>query len=174
MCIFHLNTADFSQLPSTAQRALCQLLARLESQILAADAWGDEMIAESLKQFGAGVLLDVITDKDAELITALENLSAANVRGYCIYQCVFETAEIHRIGTSPDFLRQGVASRLIDALNTICQAEGAEQVLLEVRADNLAAISLYQRVGFGQIDKRLGYYKTDSGVVDALILQLDL
>ena len=48
---------------------------------------------------------------------------------------------------------------------------GAEEVFLEVRADNDSAQNLYRSLGFEQLAVRKGYYK---GGVDALVMRLAL
>ena len=176
MSIIHLARADFSALSSDAQAVICKMVAAIENQVLPDDAWRSAAVADSLQQFGAGMLLDIADDglANTNISVLLDGLTVAKVRGYCLYQAVFETAEIHRIGTAPNYLRQGVAVGLIGALQGVCRSVDAEQILLEVRADNAPAIGLYQHVGFGQIDQRAGYYKTDNGAVDALILRLVL
>ena len=49
---------------------------------------------------------------------------------------------------------------------------GAEAVLLEVRADNAAALRLYERRGFEQVSVRRRYYQP--GDVDAYVLRRHL
>jgi ribosomal protein S18 acetylase RimI-like enzyme len=41
---------------------------------------------------------------------------------------------------------------------------------LEVRADNDAAVALYESEGFEAIDRRVGYYQPDG--VDAIVMRL--
>jgi ribosomal-protein-alanine N-acetyltransferase len=43
-----------------------------------------------------------------------------------------------------------------------------------VRPSNLAAIRLYQRLGFEQIGIRRGYYQAPDGREDAIVLKLEL
>ena len=92
--------------------------------------------------------------------------------GYCLYQVVFEQAEILRIGTHPDYQRQGIASQLFEVLNTQLQDNKVESLLLEVRADNAPAIALYERQKFIVIHQRKGYYQQpQQPAIDALIMQ---
>lgn len=155
---------------------LCDTLAQLERQILPDDAWDCQMINAQLSQFGAGVVLAVVNDGTMDCLSSVlaGELSDLVVAGYCLYQSVFELAEIHRIGTRADFLRQGVANQMMHALLMALPKLQAQSLLLEVRADNQPAIALYHRHGFVQIDVRAGYYQTDCGRVDALILQKQL
>ena len=51
---------------------------------------------------------------------------------------------------------------------------GVDEAFLEVRPSNLAAIRLYQRLGFEQIGIRRGYYQAPDGREDAIVLKLEL
>ena len=51
------------------------------------------------------------------------------------------------------------------------RSRGAEEVFLEVRADNDSAQNLYRSLGFEQLAVRKGYYK---GGVDAIVMRLAL
>ena len=53
-------------------------------------------------------------------------------------------------------------------------AGGVNEAFLAVRPSNLAAIRLYQRVGFEQIGIRRGYYQAPDGREDAIVLKLML
>ena len=53
-------------------------------------------------------------------------------------------------------------------------ASGVHEAFLEVRPSDLAAIRLYQRLGFEQIGIRRGYYQAPDGREDAIVLKLDL
>ncbi|OOS04719.1 ribosomal-protein-alanine N-acetyltransferase [Moraxella cuniculi DSM 21768] len=165
---------------------LLEHLAYLEQSALPDDAWQVGSIKTMLGQFGAAVAVVVAAKPidgamrgdclQGEAATMWLQQSLADnqlsIVAYCLFQVVFETAEIHRIGTHPDYHRRGLATRLMTAVNQSVAAAGAERLLLEVRADNVAAIGLYQRQGFEPIDVREGYYRADDGQsVDALIMQ---
>ena len=47
---------------------------------------------------------------------------------------------------------------------------GVDMMLLEVRRSNQSAIDLYQDEGFHELGVRKGYYPSDSGREDAIIL----
>lgn len=163
MSIMIINLAKGNTDADTDKQA-CQTrwldeVAKLERVLLPDDAWGVDEICSSLGQFGAGLML------------AVDGADTQIIKGYCIYQIVFETAEIHRIGTHPSYARQGVAASLITALVDEMQHQHSDNLLLEVRADNAPAISLYQKMGFIAIDVRKGYYQTATGRCDAIIMQ---
>lgn len=81
-------------------------------------------------------------------------------------------ADIQTIGIDPDHRREGYGRKLMELMLAKALSLGAEQVLLEVRADNEAAISLYKSLGFEQIDLRKRYYQPSG--VDALVMRLGI
>jgi ribosomal-protein-alanine acetyltransferase len=66
--------------------------------------------------------------------------------------------EIENIVVAARIRRQGIASQLICELTDRARAEGAEQILLEVRESNFAARALYEKSGFAQSGCRNRYY----------------
>jgi [ribosomal protein S18]-alanine N-acetyltransferase len=80
-----------------------------------------------------------------------------------------DTADVQTLAVTPAFQRRGMGTMLLAALIKEANRRGASTLLLEVRADNDAALALYTRHDFRQISRRRGYY--DTGRVDALILR---
>ena len=79
------------------------------------------------------------------------------------------SADIQTIGVSPNSQGKGLGRKLMELLMARALSLGAEQVLLEVRADNEKAISLYKSLGFEQIDLRKRYYQPSG--IDALVMR---
>ena len=144
----------------TTEVDVIKAIAAIEAQVQPLDAWDEQAITELLSQ-DINKLLLVSQEKE--------------VVGYCLYQQLFEQAEISRIATHPDYQRQGIAAQLLEALFAALTAQGGESLLLEVRADNVAAIALYERYGFAVIHRRKGYYQAaNQAPMDALIMACDL
>ncbi|WP_299066161.1 ribosomal protein S18-alanine N-acetyltransferase [uncultured Psychrobacter sp.] len=140
-------------------QGIIQAVADIEALIQPQDAWSYQTLVDLLEQDSIDLLVVYQSD---------------TVVGYCLYQMMFEQAEILRIGTHPNYQRQGIASKLFAKLNQQLQALNVESLLLEVRADNLPAIALYEQQGFETIHQRKGYYKTaHKPAIDALIMQLN-
>ena len=141
-----------------ADNILAQL-AQIESKLFVYDAWSAAQINSLLAQ------------PFNHIIYATDELNTRLV-GYCFYSHIFEDSEILRIATCLDYQQQGIASQLLTAMAQMCQATGAERVLLEVREDNHAAIAFYQKHGFEQIAVRKNYYDNhDTTKTHALIMQ---
>lgn len=134
-----------------------QAVANIEASIQPQDPWSYKTLSELLEQDSIYLL---VVNQNAEIV------------GYCLHQVIFEQAEILRIGTHPDYQRQGIASQLFAKLNQQLKALKVESLLLEVRADNAPAIALYEKQQFSIIHRRKGYYQQpQQPTIDALIMQ---
>jgi len=69
-----------------------------------------------------------------------------------------------------DFRRQGIGETLIRSVLKEARDKGGERATLEVRASNIAAIRLYQKLGFNVTGIRRNYY--DAPKEDALVMWL--
>ena len=142
---------------TSERKQTLQAVANIETIIQPQDAWSYQTIIELLAQDSIDLLVVYQIDK---------------VVGYCLYQVIFEQAEILRIGTHPDYQRQGIALQLFAKLNAELMSNQVENLLLEVRADNFAAIALYEQQGLAVIHRRKGYYQIPHRpAIDALIMQ---
>ncbi|MBR5539070.1 MAG: ribosomal protein S18-alanine N-acetyltransferase [Clostridia bacterium] len=81
--------------------------------------------------------------------------------GYIGAYTVCRESDIVTVATSPLFRRKGVAKELLTALFDNLRGV-SDTVFLEVRESNVAARTLYQSLGFGEIGIRRGYYKNPS------------
>jgi ribosomal-protein-alanine acetyltransferase len=84
---------------------------------------------------------------------------------------VADVADLHRVAVAPERRRGGLAGTLLRSGLDAVAARGAERVLLEVAADNDAAVALYAAHGFTPIARRRGYY---AGGRDAVVMELPL
>lgn len=90
---------------------------------------------------------------------------------------VADVADLDRIMVRPALRDRGLAGRGLECAMSLAARRGAERMLLEVAADNRAALALYHRCGFGEIARRAHYYPSDAehpGGTDALVLSADL
>ncbi len=76
------------------------------------------------------------------------------------------------VAVTPAARGRGLGRRLLDELEVRARAGGATYLLLDVRADNAAARSLYERAGFEPLSIRRRYFQP--GDVDALVLRKHL
>ncbi|MBE9008197.1 ribosomal protein S18-alanine N-acetyltransferase [Fortiea sp. LEGE XX443] len=107
---------------------------------------------------------------NSELLGLFSPLSTIKLLGMGCFWSILDEAHITILAIHPQYHRQGLGQALLYALLKTACDRGLERATLEVRASNLAAISLYQKFGFKTAGRRRHYYK-DNGE-DALILWL--
>ena len=81
------------------------------------------------------------------------------------------SADVQTIAVAESARRGGLGRVLMTQLIAEARSRGADEVFLEVRADNDSAQNLYRSLGFEQLAVRKGYYK---GGVDAIVMRLAL
>ena len=91
------------------------------------------------------------------------------VAGYVGSQTVIDESDMMNIAVAPAYRRQGIAEKLISMLIVRLKDRGSYSLTLEVRASNIPAIGLYQKLGFIQVGRRPNYYRNPKE--DALILR---
>ena len=91
------------------------------------------------------------------------------VAGYVGSQSVLGEADMMNLAVAPDYRRQGIGRKLVQTLVERLAEQGSHVLILEVRASNAPAISLYEELGFVQVGLRPNYYVHPKE--DALILR---
>ncbi|WP_208856767.1 ribosomal protein S18-alanine N-acetyltransferase [Pseudoalteromonas rubra] len=71
---------------------------------------------------------------------------------------------------TPTCQGQGLASQLLAHFVARCEQDRAENIFLEVRVGNEAAIGLYHKAGFTEMGVRKNYYPSTDGKEDALLM----
>jgi ribosomal-protein-alanine N-acetyltransferase len=99
------------------------------------------------------------------------NTGSPAVVGYLCYWIVFEEVRLMNLAVLSSVRRQGLARTLVVSALRTGLDQGAVRAVLEVRASNVAAQSLYQGFGFCQIATRPCYY-TNPGE-DAILMELE-
>ncbi|MGD8215933.1 GNAT family N-acetyltransferase [Aestuariimicrobium sp. Y1814] len=143
-------------MPERATVADADQLAELDRACFApgerwsAQLWRDELeVADRL----------VVVQRDRDLMAA------------ATFAVAFEIVDLHRVLVRPTHRGLGLARQLITAGALWAGDRGAERMLLEVRHDNTAALTLYELLGFTTIDTRRDYYGTG---LHAHVMQCDL
>ena len=128
-------------------------VAELE-KICFADPWSEKSVASELENIWA---LWLVAAEDDRVI------------GYIGSQTSIDETDVMNVAVHPDSRRQGVAEELIKTLVAKLKEKGSHALMLEVRASNAPAISLYEKLGFLQVGCRKNYYRNPKE--DALILR---
>lgn len=68
-------------------------------------------------------------------------------------------ARLYSLTTRPESRGQGVGSALIEAAHRAARRRGCLALRLEVRVDNVSAISLYEKLGYRRLAPLKGYYQ---------------
>ena len=128
-------------------------VAELE-RICFADPWSEKSVASELDNKWALWLVAVEDDR---------------VIGYIGSQTSIDETDVMNVAVHPDFRRRGIAESLIIRLVEELKNRGSHALMLEVRASNAPAITLYEKLGFVQVGCRKNYYRNPKE--DALILR---
>lgn len=106
---------------------------------------------------------------------ARPNRRVSEAAGFVLARSVGDESEILTICVDRQFSRNGLGWRLMVASMQEARAMGAEAMLLEVSAENAAALSLYRKLGFVEVGRRKAYYTHDDGTrTTALVMRRDL
>ena len=129
----------------------------LEAEIFPDDAWSPENMA---REVAGDHTYYLVATADDGAIDAYAGLLAPLGTGQ---------GDIQTVTVAPRARRQGLGRTLMLALINEARRRGAEELFLEVRADNENAQALYTELGFEAIAVRKRYYK---GGIDALSMRL--
>lgn len=108
----------------------------------------------------------------ARLLDDPRVLVAGTPEGFALARIVAGDADILTVATRPAARRRGLARAALETLHAEAARRGAERVLLEVGAENVAARALYAALEYRPVGRREGYYaRPDGGREDALVLE---
>ena len=118
------------------------------------DPWSENSISSELNNRLSLWLVAIIDNK---------------VVGYVGSQTVLGETDMMNVAIHPDYRKQGIGTQLITTLIRNLDEQGSHSLMLEVRASNIPAISVYQKLGFEEVGRRRNYYRNPKE--DALILR---
>lgn len=102
-------------------------------------------------------------------VTVIEQLG--QVVGFCILQPVLDEANLLLMAVHPSQQGKGMGYQLLEASLAMLKNDPV-QVFLEVRESNIAAIKLYEKSDFHQIDMRKNYYPQADGSWEHAIIMV--
>ncbi len=109
----------------------------------------------------------------AEVLHVLD-AGQVSLAGYFVALLGVDELHLLNITVAPDWQGLGLGSSLLRAVQDLGRSRRLAQLLLEVRASNQRARSLYGRFGFAEIGVRSGYYPAALGREDAVVMRLGL
>jgi ribosomal-protein-alanine N-acetyltransferase len=97
------------------------------------------------------------------------------IAGFAMLRHLGDDAELITISVDARWRKKGVGGALMRALFDDLLTTPAKRLLLEVAADNQAAIRLYSKFGFAKVGERKGYYPRPDGTpATAIVMARDL
>jgi len=92
------------------------------------------------------------------------------VEGYAVISIGAGEAHLLNLCVHPDRQGCGLGRDMLAAMMEVARQAGADQIFLEVRPSNEAAMALYDSTGFKEIGRRRRYYRSAGGREDAVVL----
>ncbi len=132
----------------------------IERETFPDDAWSEQAMRSELTSGHTYYL--VATEAGDTTLAGYGGLSAPRGSGQ---------GDIQTLAVAASARRRGLGRLLLLSLLGEARQRGADEVFLEVRADNPAAQALYESVGFERISVRRRYYR---GGIDAVIMRLQV
>lgn len=90
--------------------------------------------------------------------------------GYYIAMTVLDEVTLMDIVVHDAHQGKGLGQSLLEHFMDQCSQNNIQQIWLEVRESNAAAIHLYDKAGFILVEQRVNYYPSAKGKEDALIM----
>ena len=118
-------------------------VAEMEKQIFSIP-WSQKAFRESL---------------DSENTIYIVAIEDEKVLGYVGMYISFEEGNITNVAVSPNYRRKKIGQKLILKILEKAKQKGVTAVILEVRETNVAAISLYEKMGFVEAGIRKNFYE---------------
>lgn len=109
-----------------------------------------------------GNFLDSITAGHWAYCVREANAESTVIWAYCILLPAVDDLHLLNITVNPNMRRQGIAVRVMQALESIAGNLQIPRILLEVRPSNQTAIALYTKAGYTNLATRKAYYPLES------------
>ena len=93
-----------------------------------------------------------------------------NVVAYFVASSVAGEVTLMNIAVAPAQQGAGYGRALLAFLQDYARHKNEQEIWLEVRASNVAALALYHKLGFTELDRRKDYYPCEKGREDAIIM----
>jgi len=116
--------------------------------------WTKKQFEESISQY-----LSTVIEEQGQIV------------GFCILQPVLDEANLLLMAIHPDQQGKGLGYQLL-AYSIALLKNNPVQIFLEVRESNQAAIALYEKLEFHQIDLRKNYYPNKDGSNEHAIIMV--
>jgi len=117
------------------------------------EAFSRLQLASMLKSYNSIALVAKIDSEIAGFIIGVIFVERNQLAGHIL-----------TIDVSPKNRRRGIGICLLQEIEKLFRSKGVKTSTLEVREDNLAGISLYEKAGYKKVGKLRNYYGNINGI----------
>ena len=128
-------------------------LYKIEMECFEREAFSKQHIANLLSDYNCISLVAKTNGKIVGFVIGMIHIERNALVGHIL-----------TVDVSPSHRRRGIAQRLLQKLEEIFKEKGVKSCRLEVREDNIAALKLYQKLGYKKIGKLENYYGDAHGI----------
>lgn len=116
------------------------------------------------RPWSAEEFVSILAQRGAVLVSRPEGFAVGRVAG--------PEAELLTLAVDPDQRRRGIGRHLLQGFEHAAREGRAVEALLEVAAENTAAIGLYTQAGYAERGRRRAYYLRPDGAgrEDAIVM----
>lgn len=130
-------------------------------QAIYGEPWTEESFRHELESNRFARMFVISTEDPAA--------GAPQVAGYICVWVVYEELRINNVAVDPVFRRRGLGEQMVRFALEFGDQQACLKAVLEVRPSNVAALALYEKLGFSLALRRPSYY-SDTGE-DALVMR---
>jgi ribosomal-protein-alanine acetyltransferase len=128
-------------------------LYEIEMECFEREAFTKEQIAHLLTDYNSVNLVAKVNDEIVGFIIGMIYVETNALIGHIL-----------TIDISPIQRQKGIAQRLLQEIERIFKGKNVKACRLEVREDNIAALSLYQKLGYKKTARLKNYYGNAHGI----------
>jgi len=128
-------------------------LYEIEIECFSQEAFTKQQIAHLLTDYNS---LAFIARNDSEIV--------GFIIGTVYVGRNFLTGHILTVDVLPSHRRTGIGQKLLEQTESMFRDKGIRECRLEVREDNVAALSLYRKLGYKEVAKLKNYYGNANGI----------
>jgi ribosomal-protein-alanine N-acetyltransferase len=118
---------------------------------------------------------EILTNPDSIMLVARNtgiDQNSRRILGFFAGWVVTDELHVNNVASHPDYRKLGIGQSLMEVGMDEGRLRGIKFVLLEVRASNEPAQTLYRKLGFRFVGRRPDYYRNP--VEDAMLMRMDI
>jgi len=135
-------------------------LCEIENQCFEQEAFTKQQLAYLLTDYNTIGLAARVNGEIAGFAIARVDIKRNQLFGHIV-----------TVDVAPAYRRKGIAEKLLREVESALRVRGVKECLLEVRESNVAALSLYQKLGYEKVGKLEKYYGNAHGLYLKKILR---